>query len=493
MQAVSCQEDHLFRAITVMQQKLSESWFNAGSLFCSLGKPLKTLGFFLKALNFNQDMGFFTRMIETFTEARYFDLGKILAISFLFTNLDTKQKRREKILLELQKLIHAEHKCVSERALREANDKQDLVRGTQLTKLRAACEALARRELEAARGHLQAVGPHALPANYFTSLLLQSGVFRQLGQLDKAVALLGEAFRVSRERQWPVSNALLVELAEICAVARDLVKSTQFAERVIAEEPFNARALFLHGALLLEQTPKGLDVNPAHAADQPPADVLERALGTLRRLLVVNAQFAMGWNMVGRTFLLRGDAAFDLANLMFQRALALSHAPLHFMCIACVFYVRGDLRGTVNALLRALSYDHSMSNLWVNLGAVYEEKGQIQDALPSYRMALVTEPGSLVAKRRLETLEKALKSIENMAKLSVKFREAPAKGESPRPFAECPARLPRAEPALALATQFFAALAQELRPLLRLSHPQTDGAPAQELLQLLAAKLGGAK
>lgn len=206
---------------------------------------------------------------------------------------------------------------------------------------------------------------------------LEARLLEQSGQLNEA---LGEYYRALALD--PLASDLLVRISQVCAQMGDHARSLEFAERALAHEPDDVRALWLQGAARFS-TGRGAEalapLQRACELDSSQVEVLRttaRVAESLRRPDVAE----QAW----RRLLWVDD---DDAEAWFQVAAAQAR--------------RSDFAGADASLERAVDLNPTRPGLLFLWGWVKENLGQVPDAIELYQHHLEVHDDDTPTRRRL--------------------------------------------------------------------------------------------
>lgn len=206
---------------------------------------------------------------------------------------------------------------------------------------------------------------------------LSARLFEQGGQLTEA---LGEYYRALSLD--PRSIDLLVHISQLCAHLGDPGRSLEFAERALARDPDDWRALWLQGAARFSS---------GHSAEALPP--LERACAldsTQSEVLRTTARVA---ETLGRA---------DVAERAWRRLVQVDEDDGEaWFQIAATEARRGDFRQAEASLDRAMELNPTRPGLVFLQGWVKENLGDLPAAIELYRRHLAVHTDDAGTRRRL--------------------------------------------------------------------------------------------
>ena len=209
-------------------------------------------------------------------------------------------------------------------------------------------------------------------SRYLAARLLEQG-----GQLTEA---LGEYYRALSLD--PRSTDLLVRISQLCAHLGDPSRSLEFAERALAQDPDDWRALWLEGAARFSS---------GHSAEALPP--LERACeidSTRAEVLRTTARVA---ETLGRT---------DVAERAWRRLVSVDDEDGEaWFQIAATEARRGDFHQAERSLDRAMDLNPTRPGLLFLEGWVKENLGELREAIELYRHHLEVHTDDVGTRRRL--------------------------------------------------------------------------------------------
>ncbi|MCE9627060.1 MAG: tetratricopeptide repeat protein [Candidatus Eisenbacteria bacterium] len=207
---------------------------------------------------------------------------------------------------------------------------------------------------------------------YLSARLLEQG-----GQLTEA---LGEYYRALAFD--PRSADLLVRISQLCAQLGDPSRSLEFADRALAQDPNDWRALWLQGAAYFSTGRSAEALGPLERAcdiDSTQAEVLRttaRVAETLRKPEVAER----AWRRLSYVDPEDGEAWFQIAAVLGRR---------------------GEFAPAEQALERAMDLNPTRPGMLFLLGWVKENLGKTNEAIELYQHHLEVHRDDVGTRRRL--------------------------------------------------------------------------------------------
>jgi tetratricopeptide (TPR) repeat protein len=206
---------------------------------------------------------------------------------------------------------------------------------------------------------------------------LSARLYEQNGQLTEA---LGEYYRALSLD--PRSTDLLVRISQLCAHLGDAGRSLEFAERALARDPNDWRALWLQGAARF---------STGHTAD---------ALAPLERACELDSTQAEVLRTTARVAETLGRA--DVAERAWRRLVDVDDDDGEaWFQIAATEARRGDFKHAEASLDRATELNPTRPGLLFLEGWVKENLGNLPAAIELYRHHLEVHPDDVGTRRRL--------------------------------------------------------------------------------------------
>ena len=203
---------------------------------------------------------------------------------------------------------------------------------------------------------------------------------RLLEQSGQLTAALGEYYRALSHD--PRSTDLLVRISQVCAHLGDPARSLEFAERALARDPDDWRALWLQGAARF---------STGHAAE---------ALAPLERACELDSTQAEVLRTTARVAETLGRA--DVAERAWRRLVWVDEDDGEaWFQIAASEARRGDFRAADESLARAMDLNPTRPGLLFLDGWVKENLGDLPAAIELYRHHLEVHSNDVGTRRRL--------------------------------------------------------------------------------------------
>lgn len=209
---------------------------------------------------------------------------------------------------------------------------------------------------------------------------LNARLLEQSGRLDEALAEYYRALSLD-----PRSNDLLVRISQVCAQQGDHSRSLEFAERALARDPKDWRALWLQGAARFS------------------TGRVAEALAPLERACEIDSTQAEVLRTTARVAETLGRA--DAAERAWRRLVWVDEEDGEaWFQIAAAEARRGDFKGAEQSLERADALNPTRPGLLFLKGWVKERTGDIPAAIDLYRGHLQVHVDDVGTRRRLVTL-----------------------------------------------------------------------------------------
>ncbi len=202
-------------------------------------------------------------------------------------------------------------------------------------------------------------------SEYYVDARVRRAYLLQKEKPDDAIAELEQALAAK-----PDAPELVSYLSTLYKERKEIPKAVALLERLVAHFPENDKYHFMLGAMYDE------------ANDKP------RVVEHMRKAIALNPKNAAALNYLGYTMAESGTN-LDEAESLIRRALEIEPDDGFFVdSLGWVYYQRGDAKGAVKQLERAVELAGDDPTVIEHLGDAYKRAGRTPEALRAFRDAL---------------------------------------------------------------------------------------------------------
>ncbi|KAJ1963156.1 glucose repression mediator protein [Dispira parvispora] len=198
-----------------------------------------------------------------------------------------------------------------------------------------------------------------------------------------------------------VKADILFQLAHVHDLNKAYAAAREYYEKVLAENPAHPKALFQLGWLY--DIPKTGFTRPDYAET------------FLTRAVELEPKDSQAWYLLGRYYI--NHSQHTQAYEAYQQAVRLNEKNALYWCsIGVLYFQTQQFRDALDAYSRALGCNTTLSEVWYNLGILYETcNNQMNDAFHAYSRVLEYEPGNPIVQHRVQAIQQALATGNNVA------------------------------------------------------------------------------
>ncbi|KAJ1654980.1 glucose repression mediator protein [Dispira simplex] len=202
-----------------------------------------------------------------------------------------------------------------------------------------------------------------------------------------------------------VKADILFQLAHVHDLSKAFAVAREFYDKVLAEDPAHPKALLQLGWLY--DIPKTGLTRPDYAES------------LLMRAIDLNQKDPQAWYLLGRHYI--NHSQHTQAYEAYQQAVRLDEKNALYWCsIGVLYFQTQQFRDALDAYSRALGCNTTLSEVWYNLGILYETcNNQMNDAFHAYSRVLEYEPGNHIVQHRVQAIQQALTTGNNVGLASI--------------------------------------------------------------------------
>lgn len=227
-----------------------------------------------------------------------------------------------------------------------------------------------------------------------------------------------------------------------------------FPHRDAYHRVFSQTNLSLANSLVAQQ-PK--NSSPSAQAQQTISSLIQQSINTARNATAVSPQNTLNWqnlSSVYRSLIGFGKDAEKFAILANQQAISLDpNNPQQYINLGGIYYQLGDWENAQRQFQVAVNLKPDFANAYYNLGHALENKGDLQNALAQYQAVKTLIAGDPANSKKIDeeigALEKKIGSTEQNSKQNVvsgQQSNSALKNQPPLGISEPSAQLPEQKP-----------------------------------------------